>query len=67
MLYLIIKAVVSGGIIALVSEVARRSSFWGALILSLPLVSILSRLWLWRDTGDSALAFSNHGLLATRA
>ena len=53
MLYLIIKAVVSGGIIALVSEVARRSSFWGALILSLPLVSILSMLWLWRDTGDS--------------
>jgi hypothetical protein len=53
MLYLIIKAVVSGVIIALASEVARRSSFWGALILSLPLVSILSIIWLWRDTGDT--------------
>ena len=53
MLYLIIKAVVSGVIIALASEVARRSSFWGALILSLPLISILSILWLWRDTEDS--------------
>jgi hypothetical protein len=53
MLYLIAKAVLSGLIIALASEVARRSSFWGALILSLPLVSILAMLWLWRDTGDS--------------
>jgi hypothetical protein len=53
MLYLIAKAVLSGPLIALASEVARRSSFWGALILSLPLVSIPSILWLWRDTGDS--------------
>jgi hypothetical protein len=53
MLYLIVKAVVSGVIVALASEVARRSSMWGALILSLPLVSILAMIWLWRDTGDS--------------
>ena len=53
MLYLIAKAVLSGIIIAAASEVARRSPTWGALILSLPLISILSMLWLWRDTGDS--------------
>jgi F0F1-type ATP synthase assembly protein I len=53
MLYLIAKAAVSGIIVALASEVARRSSMWGALILSLPLVSILAMIWLWRDTGDS--------------
>jgi hypothetical protein len=53
MLYLIAKAVLSGIIIATASEVARRSPSWGALILSLPLLSILSMLWLWRDTGDS--------------
>ena len=52
MLYLAIKAVVSGIIIAIVSEVARRSPGWGALIVSLPLVSILGMLWLWRDTHD---------------
>jgi hypothetical protein len=52
MLYLAIKAVVSGLIIAIVSEVARRSPGWGALIVSLPLVSILGMLWLWRDTHD---------------
>jgi hypothetical protein len=53
MLYLIVKAVLSGIIIAVASEVARRSPAWGALMLSLPLLSILSMLWLWRDTGDS--------------
>jgi hypothetical protein len=52
MLYLAIKAAISGIIIAIVSEVARRSPGWGALIVSLPLVSILGMLWLWRDTHD---------------
>lgn len=53
MLYLIVKAVLSGIIITLASEVARRSPAWGALIVSLPLISILALIWLWRDTGDS--------------
>jgi hypothetical protein len=53
MLYLAIKAALSGVIIAVVSEVARRSPSLGALIVSLPLVSILGILWLWHDTGDS--------------
>lgn len=52
MLYLVIKAALSGVIIAIVSEVAARRPALGALIVSLPLVSILSILWLWRDTGD---------------
>ena len=41
MLYLAAKAALSGIIIAVVSEVARRSPTLGALIVSLPLVSIL--------------------------
>lgn len=53
MLYLIVKAVVSGIIVTLASEVARRSSAWGALIVSLPVISLLTMIWLWRDTGDS--------------
>jgi hypothetical protein len=52
MLYLIMKAAISGVIIAVVSEVARRSAGLGALIVSLPLVSILAMIWLWRDTRD---------------
>ena len=52
MLYLIVKAAVSGILIAVASEVAKRYPGWGALIVSLPLVSILAMLWLWRDTHD---------------
>src|SRR5919106_384195 len=52
MLYLAVKALVSGVIIAAVSEIAKRSPGLGALILSLPLISILAFIWLWRDTSD---------------
>jgi hypothetical protein len=52
MLYAAIKALLSGVIIATVSEVAKRYPAIGALILSLPLISILAFTWLWRDTGD---------------
>ena len=49
---LVIKAIVSGVIVAIVSEVAKRSPALGALIVSLPLVSILAIIWLWSETGD---------------
>jgi hypothetical protein len=52
MLYFIIKAALSGLIVAAVSEIARRSPGFGALVASLPLVSILGMMWLWRDTSD---------------
>lgn len=51
--YLIFKALVSGAIIAIVSEVSRRAPAFGALIVSLPLVSLMGIMWLWRDTGDT--------------
>src|SRR6476659_3417928 len=50
--YLLVKALLSGIIIAIVSEVAKRYPGWGGLIASLPLVSILGMMWLWRDTHD---------------
>ncbi len=54
MLYFLVKVTLSGLIIALVSEVAKRSPAFGALVASLPLISILAVIWLWRDTGDEA-------------
>ena len=51
-MYLLLKALLSGAIIAIASEVARRSSLLGAVLISLPLTSILAMLWLWRDTRD---------------
>ena len=53
MLYLAIKAAISGVIVAAVSEIARRYPGWGGLVASLPLTSLLAMLWLWRDTHDS--------------
>lgn len=53
MLYLLIKALLSGAIVAAVSEIARRYPGWGGLVASLPLTSLLAMIWLWRDTGDS--------------
>jgi len=52
MLYLIIKAAISGVIVAVVSEVAKRYPGFGALIASLPLVSVLGMIWLWHDKPD---------------
>ncbi len=54
MAYLLFKAAISGILIALASEIARRNAAFGALIASLPLISILGVIWLWRDTSDPA-------------
>lgn len=53
MLYLALKAALSGLIIAAVSEIAKRWPGFGALVASLPLVSILGMLWLWKDKPDT--------------
>jgi hypothetical protein len=54
MLYLTIKAALSGILIAIISEVAKRYPGFGGLIASLPLVSVLGMIWLWKDKPDTA-------------
>ena len=54
MLWFAIKAVLSGLIVATVSTVAKRYPGFGALIASLPLVSVLGMIWLWHDKPDAA-------------
>jgi hypothetical protein len=54
MWYLVIKAGLSGILIAIISEVAKRFPGFGGLIASLPLVSVLGMIWLWRDKPDAA-------------
>ncbi|HOZ34820.1 MAG TPA: DUF3147 family protein [Tabrizicola sp.] len=49
-----LKAILSGLLIAAISEIARRSPGVAALVASLPLVSIIAMIWLWRDTRDAA-------------
>ncbi len=58
--YLILKALLSGLMIAVVSEIAKRSPGLGGLIASLPLVSVLGMMWLWRDTHDT-MRLASHG------
>ena len=48
----IIKILISSGIILLVSEIAKKDNLFGSLIASIPLVSVLSMIWLYVDTND---------------
>ena len=52
-MWFIIKAALSGLIVAAVSTVAKRYPGFGALIASLPLVSVLGMIWLWHDKPDA--------------
>ena len=54
MLWLAIKALISGIVVAAVSEISKRYPGFGGLIASLPLVSVLGMLWLWKDKPDAA-------------
>ena len=53
MLYLVLKFAISAAVVVAVSEIARRSSLFGALVASLPLTSLLAFVWLYRDTGST--------------
>lgn len=53
MLYYLVKLMLSAGIIVVVSEVAKVNAGLGALIKSLPLISIIAMIWLYTDTHDT--------------
>jgi len=52
-MYFVIKVFASALIIAIASELAKRSTIVGALIASLPLTSLLAIIWLYHETGDA--------------
>lgn len=49
------KVLVSALAIALATEIAKKDVFWGALVIALPLASILAMSWLYVETRDDAL------------
>ncbi|EMK02108.1 MULTISPECIES: DUF3147 family protein [unclassified Leptospira] len=59
MLYLIFKYAVTSALVVLISEIARRNDRLGALIASLPLVTILTLLWLQFEKTEPE-KISNH-------
>jgi len=52
MIYTIIKVIITSLLIVAISELSKRSSLFGALLASLPLISVLAMLWLYIDTKD---------------
>ncbi len=62
MSYYLVKILVTTALIVAISEIAKRSSFIGAILASIPLISVLAIFWLYIDTKDvtkvSALAAS---------
>ncbi len=53
MLQFCVRSLLSGIIIAAIALIARRHPAAGALVASLPLLSILGMVWLWHDTSDT--------------
>ena len=50
---LAVRLLLSGGLIVAASEIAKKNDVFGALIASVPLLSILAMIWLYNDTGDT--------------
>ncbi len=48
-----LKIFFSAIILVAVTELAKRSSFWGATLASLPLTSLLAFVWLYLDSGKT--------------
>ncbi len=49
MTWIITKFLLTAGVVVLVSEVAKRSDRFGGLIASLPLVTVLTLIWLYLE------------------
>lgn len=52
-MFLALKALISGVLIAIASTLAKRYPGFGALIASLPLVSVMGMMWLWSEKPDA--------------
>lgn len=50
--YFVVKCVISGILVGVISEIGRRSPGIGAIIASLPLTSILAFIWIYRESGN---------------
>ncbi|WP_047550129.1 DUF3147 family protein [Methylotenera sp. G11] len=59
MRYLIVKYLVTAGVVVLVSELAKRSDRLGGLVAALPLVTVLTLIWLYVEQ-QPAGKIANH-------
>lgn len=49
---IVLKAIISGVLIALASEAAKKWPLWGAVMVSVPLTSLLTAMWIHIETAD---------------
>jgi hypothetical protein len=52
MAWYLTKLIITAVLIVLISEISKRSSLVGAILASVPLVSVLGIIWLYVDTRD---------------
>lgn len=52
MVYTIVKLAITAVLVVAISEISKRGSFLGAILASVPLVSVLAMIWLYVDTRD---------------
>ncbi len=57
--WIILKYLLTAGVVVLISEVAKRSDRLGGLIAALPLVTVLALIWLYVEN-QSSEKISNH-------
>ncbi|MCW8901501.1 MAG: DUF3147 family protein [Gammaproteobacteria bacterium] len=50
MAYYTLKIIITTMLIVAISEISKRSTFIGAILASIPLVSVLAMIWLYIDT-----------------
>ena len=53
MAWYLTKLAVTAAVVVLVSEIAKRSTLAGAVLASLPLISVLAMIWIWMETRDA--------------
>lgn len=51
--YYLAKIAITATLIVVISEIAKRSTLVGAVLASIPLVSVLAMLWLYIETQDT--------------
>lgn len=63
MLQYAIKILITAAVVVVVSELGKRGPFWGAVLASLPLTSLLAFIWLYRGSGNiEAIASLSQGI-----
>jgi hypothetical protein len=50
MIYYIVKILVSALLITGISEISKRSTFWGGVLASVPFISVIAFIWIYTET-----------------